>query len=416
MKSTEFIFISETAIIGGIETLMARMANIVNSKGFPVTVYSPKGPIVTELAEGVRWINTGADESLNRSLAAFVPLDGTQHVSIWQSHPYMIPQAYSLQKQLWRKLNISSNSLSGVFIPAQHYNADKLGKIKELVRKIKTFALMNIPPRSSIYFMSEAVRESFVLIRGRRYIDWPVKKLAFENSRSKAIWEPKQTRSLSVVSIGRLTHFKTYNFGASDIVKELRSASVDCHWKIWGDGEDLVSAKEYAESSGVQDYLQFCGTLPYNRLAAEVCKHDIFVGMGTAALEAAACAVPTLIAIAGSKYDCAGYLFEAPSDSIGEEAIGVERKSIASLLRKYHCMSNSERMEIGYRCRAAVKDRMQTDESELIKDLMDGLCYPTSLRNRIRMGFYASSMEIWRALAKMVRRSGNPNRGTERIG
>lgn len=397
MTVREFIFVSESAIIGGIETLMVRMANSMNDRGYTVTVYSPSGPIVSELGRGVNWTEVEGGTPWKEALACHRPQTGTERVSVWLSHPYMLSHAYSLQKRLWSDWRITSNCISGVFIPAQFFRTDLRGRAKDAI-------IMKLPPLGSIYFMSEAVKESFVSIFGVGYRNWPVKRLAAGNKIMKAACEWRETEGLSIVSVGRLTPFKAYNFGASDIVKELRSGGIDCTWHIWGEGEDLERARQYAKAVGVHDHVLFHGTLPYSQLIPEVCKHDVFVGMGTAALEAAAVGVPTVIAIASSKNDCAGYLNEAPSDSIGEEVANLERKKIVSVLREYSSMSASEKRLVGEKCRGAVKDRMRYNESKLDEDLGSGFQYPARFRDDVRMGFYSFSIDMWRIFAKVVRR------------
>lgn len=393
----EFIFVSESAIIGGIETLMVRMANAMQDQGYTVTVYSPSGPIVSELGRRVNWTEVEVGTSWKEALVRHRPQTSTQHVSVWLSHPYMLSHTYSLQKRLWREWSITSNCISGVFIPAQFVRADLRGRIKDAI-------IMKLPPLGSIYFMSEAVKESFVSLRGSGYRNWPVKRLAAGNNKPKEAREPRETDGLSIVSVGRLTHFKAYNFGASDIVRDLRSGGIDCTWHIWGEGEDLERARDYAKAVGVHDHVQFHGTLPYSQLVPEVCRHDVFVGMGTAALEAAAGGVPTVLAIVCSKNDCAGYLYEAPSDSIGEDVANLERKKIVSVLRQFSSMSVNEKRLVGENCRGAVKDRMRNDESELTEDLGGGFQYPARSHNDVRMGFYSFSVDMWRAVAKVLRR------------
>lgn len=400
MKSTEFVFISESSIIGGIETLMVRMANGALSDGHSISVFCPMGPIVSEFSPGIKWTEVSDGAALGRTLESFKPEKGTEHVSIWTSHPFMLPDAYRLQRIIWKKWRVTSNSISGIFIPAQFLRKDLIGRIKNNI-------IMKIPPLGSIYLMSDAVRASFVETFGHSYEKWPVKRLTHNAYAKNSVWTPKQKDRLSIVSVGRLTPFKAYNFGAANIVKEIREAGVDCEWHIWGEGEDLDAAQAHAKTTGVDGFLEFHGTLPYRELASEVCKHSVFVGMGTAALEAAACGMPTVIALVNSKRECAGYLYEAPSDSNGEEVPREYRKNVLDLLFEFTTRSPEQQQEIGSKCRTAVSNRMNEEEGGIATDLQDGLNYPSSLLTSLRMNTYTFILQIWRRFTAIQRRNSN---------
>jgi len=401
MKSIEFIFISESSIIGGIETLMVRMANSVHRDGHNVSVFCPEGPVVSEFTPGIKWTKVSDGMALGITLESFKPEKGTEHVSIWTSHPFMIADAYRLQGIIWKKWRVTSNSISGIFIPAQFVVSN------DLIGLIKNNIIMKLPPLGSIYFMSDAVRLSFVEKFGHSFEKWPVKKLTHNVETNNISWTPKNTNRLSIVSVGRLTPFKAYNFGAANIVKEIRDAGVDCEWHIWGEGKDLDLARAYAKTTGVGDFLQFHGTLPYREFASEVCKHSLFIGMGTAALEAASCGMPTVIALVNSKRECAGYLHEAPSDSIGEDVSHKYRKNVIDLLFNFTNLSPEQQQNIGSKCRTAISNRMNEKEGGVSADLQDGLNYPSSLLTALKMNTYTFTLQIWRRLTRIQRRNRN---------
>ena len=379
---------------------MVRMANGAHRDGRNVTVFCPAGPLVSEFAPGIKWTEVRDGTALGIALMSFKLQKDTEHVSIWTSHPFMLPDAYLLQRIIWKKWGVPSNSISGIFIPAQFLRQDFIGMIKNNI-------IMKIPPLGSIYFMSDAVKVSFVETFGNSFRKWPVKKLTINAEAKNSAWIPKTTDRLSIVSVGRLTSFKAYNFGAADIVQEIRDAGIDCEWHIWGEGEDLDSARAHAKNTGVGDFLKFHGTLPYRELTSEICKHSVFVGMGTAALEAAACGMPTVIALVNSKHECAGYLYEAPSDSIGEAVSHEYRKNVFDLLSEFATLSQEQQHMIGSRCRTAVSNRMNEEEGGIESDLRDGLSYPSSTLTSFRMNTYTFALQIWRSFTRNRRSNRN---------
>jgi hypothetical protein len=129
--------------------------------------------------------------------------------------------------------------------------------------------------------------------------------------------------------------------------------------------------------------------------------------MGTAALEAAACGMPTVIALVNSKHECAGYLYEAPSDSIGEEVSREYRKNVLDLLSEFTTLSQEQQHRIGSRCRTAVSNRMNEEEGGIETDLQDGLNYPSSPLTSFRMNTYTFALQIWRRFTRKQRANRN---------
>ena len=68
MLTKEYIFVSKNAVLGGIETLMVRMANEVVNKGHKVTVVCPDGPVLKSLEQSVTRIPFNNTDKLEKVL------------------------------------------------------------------------------------------------------------------------------------------------------------------------------------------------------------------------------------------------------------------------------------------------------------------------------------------------------------
>ncbi|HGS4494357.1 TPA: glycosyltransferase [Vibrio cholerae] len=104
-----------------------------------------------------------------------------------------------------------------------------------------------------------------------------------------------------IVSIGNLVNFKTYNSHIIKLLPRLLKLNPRLRYEIYGDGpckQDLIKiAKEF----GVFENVIFRGTVEYSKFSTAVNNSFLFVGSGTAVIEAAALGIPSMIGIESSK-------------------------------------------------------------------------------------------------------------------
>ena len=391
-KMTDLVYIiSCSSIIGGIETLAVRLANELIKQEKAVVFSAPSGPIVefvNNKAKMVLFKNNEFDEAIiddiDKNFQQF-RLNGIKKIWIWVSHPSGLIRVYRIQKYLKEKYGLDSIGRSGIFIPAAEGVLPRWAPsrlLRLLFNEVRSGGwLYRVLPIKSYYFMSETVKSSFIKYNGNYYNLIPVLRLPIMFSGLEWVCNPAE--SLRIVSVGRLTKFKAYNFGASDIVKELLDAGIECYWDIWGDGEELQLAKEYSEKIGVKDNVVFKGELKYSDFDKVVKEYDIFVGMGTAAVEAAALKMPVVVALMWSSDLAYGFIYDSPGDSIGEIDANAQKYKIGKILKEYHSVTPEQRIIIGRNCYEAVSKKV-TCGSFTLEDLfsvgmssenMDDVCF-----------------------------------------
>lgn len=103
--------------------------------------------------------------------------------------------------------------------------------------------------------------------------------------------------SARLVSIGNLVNFKTYNRHIIGVVAELASKHPLLQYEIYGTGPEEQSLRELAQRLKVQDRVLFKGQMPYSEFTTTVSRATLFIGSGTALLEAAALGVPAMVGI-----------------------------------------------------------------------------------------------------------------------
>lgn len=103
--------------------------------------------------------------------------------------------------------------------------------------------------------------------------------------------------SARLVSIGNLDNFKTYNRHMIGVVAELAPKFPALRYEIYGTGQEESALILQAKNLGVQSLVRFYGNLPYPKFSETVRNATLFIGSGTAIIEAAALGVPCMVGI-----------------------------------------------------------------------------------------------------------------------
>lgn len=138
-----------------------------------------------------------------------------------------------------------------------------------------------------------------------------------------------------IVSIGNLVSFKTYNRHMIGVVAALRARFPNIRYDIYGTGPLATELGTLAAALGVNDCVTLRGPLEYARLREVVAGSDLFVGSGTALIEAAAVGRPAMIGIESVEYpETYGYLSDARGYSYNENMPGVDRYMMVPLVER----------------------------------------------------------------------------------
>lgn len=141
--------------------------------------------------------------------------------------------------------------------------------------------------------------------------------------------------TLRIVSVGRMTSFKTYNILMPALVRRLRDQGNDVEWTVYGEGELAAQSRSAAVRHGVEKYCKYMGNCNYEALPDVFANADVFVGMGTAAIEAALAGLPTLVIPAYSREPvCFGWWNEIDGFWCGEDGHEREGNSCVDVLGK----------------------------------------------------------------------------------
>jgi len=218
-----------------------------------------------------------------------------------------------------------------------------------------------------------------------------------------ATWQPSEKQSVRVVSVGRLVNFKTYNLGAPRIVSECLNRGLDVTWDIYGDGPLHGLIKTEIETLGIVNNVRLMGALEYRDFPATVAGYDLFVGMGTAALEAAMLGVPTICATVDEATRCYGYLHVLPYGNVGELQEKPPTLELADLIQAYYGFGQEQRTLLSEQSRAAAEKYGMPEFAEAVTHMAGSRQpAPNRLVKRLVGELYRFATESY--AAKVVRR------------
>ena len=329
--------------MGGIETLIVRLANILAAEGIEVQIFARPGALEANLAKNV--IVTHFD----------------QYNEIWRRHFKSCanatiisfdPLSYLIMRRLQLKVFLSTGDRirghGGIFHPRSLFWSGDPLPVRFTIK-----LAFKLSGDHEFFFMSNAVKLSSKKgLRIRSQLSNRVIKLPLSLD-EKPSWSPKNYDLLNIISVGRLAPFKAYNKKAPEIISKLLNNGINSKWDIWGDGEDKTFIINEISKLGINTKVSLHGSLDYSKIKETLIKADLFVGMGTAALEAASLGIPTICCIDEVEDLCYGYLHEAPGDIIGEQSEGFEYKDLFECISKFQEQSSEDRMALGILCREA---------------------------------------------------------------
>ncbi|MES2995302.1 MAG: glycosyltransferase family 4 protein [Verrucomicrobiota bacterium] len=357
----EVLLINHSLYTGGVETLMVRMANwlVRNGHGcglmlrdsFPGDLTSLLDPRVRKVIAGNWWD------------WLVVPGIGT---TVWESWNLPRPDfIYTFEKN-WSVIGLMIRDLfkrnpPAVATGAYHlnqfayeYTPKREGRLNILHKEIYD----RFYPDSAKFFMSEETKIGHERYFGRPIADgwiWPL-PIEIPGDDTVAARTPVPRR---ILSIGRLTLFKTYSWYMVPILHRLREKYPEVQWHVHGFGLCERELVDQVWKQAIADGLiVFHGPVEYQKIGDVFSQASVFVGMGTTILEAAAAGVPTIPAVVDDKDAVSwGFIDSLPYYSVGETVPGKEPVAeVEDLLERFFAADDAEVVRIAKAGRAYVEE------------------------------------------------------------
>jgi hypothetical protein len=151
----------------------------------------------------------------------------------------------------------------------------------------------------------------------------------------EAVRIPHDDTECIILTVARLVEMKGYVEGLiNDFADIARASKVPCRLLVVGDGPLRPEFERAARRTGLGHRIEFIGSVPYAELHAYYARADIYVGMGTTLLEAAAAGVPAIIATAfTARFVTPGLFGRVSGLGLGEPFSGMAQVPGREILR-----------------------------------------------------------------------------------
>ncbi len=171
------------------------------------------------------------------------------------------------------------------------------------IKKMPFYEKMNrnlffsVLPRKNIVFFNEKLVDYYEAETNLEFSGVHVFPIGVVDDKQEIHETNEESKKLILGSVGRLVNFKSYNLWLIDVVSELRFNGIDVTCKIYGDGPLRDEMLQKIRSLGMDAYISLDGEIEYKDFSSCVRQFDLFIGSGTAIVEAAWLGVPSIIGI-----------------------------------------------------------------------------------------------------------------------
>lgn len=214
--------------------------------------------------------------------------------------------------------------------------------------------LMTSLPAQNLILYNTAIQQRYIHMYGQRLESNEIIPLGIDVEKVQELWLGKQNNR--IVSIGRLTDWKRYNHSMIQVIKEFKEKGIFYSYDSYGDGKAREELEEMVEKAGLKDQIKYHHAIPYKEFTSVIKDSLMFIGAGTALIEASACGLPSLIGIENEmKAVSYGFLHDTTGSSYQEQQLNLPYKNISSFITD---LSTCTTQDYHIECKKA-KDRAQ---------------------------------------------------------
>ena len=170
----------------------------------------------------------------------------------------------------------------------------------------------------------------------------------------------KDENLYKICTVGRLVDFKTYNFWLPKVISDMNLEGYNIILDIYGDGDKKEKVKDM-----VKEYHQYSNLLPefeYSKFDSVVREYDLFIGSGTAIVQAASLGIPCIIGIESIKKPLTyGFFSDFYKYEYHLDSLPFNKVFISELIKNYISSSIDQKNSL------KVKHKLAADEFNIEK-------------------------------------------------
>lgn len=346
----KYLFIYEHLNIGGIETLIVRLANALAERGDDITLLLfADGELVHALNLKVKVFIIERSQAIYADKGIHNLIQDCEIIKsdvVMSFNPTSAIFAAKLSKSL-----VNVTFLTGVYHPrAYFYDQDNL--FKRTINKV----FFNTLKENQFFFMNKDVRKNHENYFHKFYSQVAILPIPLKLPETLNPKKVTDKEVLRICTIGRFTAFKKYNFYMTEVVDELLKIGHSIEFHIYGHGPLESEITSLIAKMKNPSKVKMMGKLDYNLLPSTFSKYDLFIGMGTSVLEASIYGLPAIVAIEGEcRPKSYGFVHELRELNCGEVSNELELFNIKDLIQHYLTRSDIEKELISLKAQEFTK-------------------------------------------------------------
>jgi glycosyltransferase involved in cell wall biosynthesis len=291
----KFVFIySSPGVLGGIETLIVRMAKwLIKNRNNVTLILRNCDAWEDMIPDGTEIIKLGGQFK-----KLYYPIFLNKYILNFGLKSTDVIKSFDLSS-LWIAYNIAlkignnCKVISGLYNPFEFKRINQKPPLKliDVEYYYIQIYLKSIPPEARILIGLDQIEElNHYYGQSGRLWPIPINEKEFIPAKRNPKWG-------KIVSVGRLSDMKKYNFYMVDIIKELKRRGYEINWQNYGTGEYYDEIKRRILNERINGMVQLEGAMPYKDFRKILEDAYIFIGMGTSVIEAATFGVPNVVAL-----------------------------------------------------------------------------------------------------------------------
>lgn len=300
----KILFVNNSLDQGGIETFMIRIASHVKEGELSILLFSKVYDI--ELLK-----------DLKKNATVYFLDDFIYGSKIIAKFPFLIKVILPFKK---------SKLIKEVLSEIDHIHAPDMNSVL-FANRILSYCKKSITYSLGVYHINEYnftkykhlyfVKQFINLIKGLNYSNFlffnEISRNLYASIYSQSLMKcdpvpigielkkyegnPVGKKSKRIVSIGRLSEWKTYNYHMILTLKYLKENGYDFYYDSYGDGVERNNLEKVVKKLGLENEIKFHPSILYKDFKSKIADSLLFIGAGTALIEASACGIPALIGI-----------------------------------------------------------------------------------------------------------------------
>ncbi|KAF7779296.1 hypothetical protein PMAN_a0156 [Pseudoalteromonas marina] len=246
--------------------------------------------------------------------------------------------------------------------------------------KVNRKFIFDFLPEKSLLFFSEGNRQLYVKHKRKKLTDANTFRLGVIDKKDiKVSGEVKLP--IKILAIGRLVDFKTYNFYMIKVLKNLKTKGFNVQFDIYGDGPLKAQIADEINKAGLSESIHLKGTLDYLKFDETVSNYNLFIGSGTAIIQAAALGLPSIVGVENViEAETYGYFSDVNQYEYNLKGLDLEMISVETIIEDYINMNTQQR-------KALISSHLECIDSftnESCQKSMDELKYITMPAKKLK--------------------------------